>query len=765
MPPVPSRNGHGPATPTPDDVLRPFRWHGIDIDPPPSGDQAVATCPFCDKPKFFVNVTNGLWDCKVCGAKGNPLDFLRQLWEASDKATTDYHPLIEHRGLLEVTTPASWNVARSIITGEWLVPGYHPDGRLVQLYRYVKGPTGKSALWATAGFGHGLHGVGLFDPKKSDVFVCEGVWDAMAWWEMLGSCKYVDLPGGMQELGLTANPDKSLLAEANVLAVPGCNVWVESWGRMLAGKNVVLCYDNDHPRIHPKTNQLLEPVGWAAMKRVAHQLSSQEQPPNRMAIIRWGEDATEYNSDLADGFDLRDAMLAGGATATERIRAVDTVLQKVVAIPEDWVQGRTPEAKRKGGYALDLAGARSWAEVVEAGSAALEWIDGLDKTLSVMLASVLSTKSLGIQLWVKVIGPPSCGKSELCEAVSANQTYVRAISSIKGFHSGYKVDKDGSEDVSLISQLRDMTLVTKDGDTLITTPNLPQILAEARDIYDRVSRTHYRNNMGRDYMNLNMTWVLCGTESLRVLDSSELGERFLDCVVVEELDEDLERRIALMGVNQECDDSNLEANGKIESMDNPAKTRFKQVVGGYVNYLRLNANQLLNGVKFPDTLRMRCVRMGEFVSFVRSRPSKLQEEKAQRELCIRLSRQLARLAKCLAVVLNKPEVDEEVIERVRQVALDTARGRVYRIVTELAQRPDEVGLDTKSLALLTHQKEDKERDLLKFMRKIKVVDLFQRDLGNGARSVPKWRLTPRVRKLYDEILGAARPTEVTPLFL
>ena len=141
---------------------------------------------------------------------------------------------------------------------------------------------------------------------------------------------------------------------------------------------------------------------------------------------------------------------------------------------------------------------------------ALKWTDGLDCALSVMLASVTSTMQVGDQLWVKIIGPASCGKSTLCEALSVNDKYILAKSTIRGFHSGYKSDRDGTEDNSLIVQVRNKTLITKDGDTILQSPNLGQILSDARDLYDCTTRSHYKNKMGKDYVGVRMTWILCG---------------------------------------------------------------------------------------------------------------------------------------------------------------------------------------------------------------------------------------------------------------
>jgi len=58
-----------------------------------------------------------------------------------------------------------------------------------------------------------------------------------------------------------------------------------------------------------------------------------------------------------------------------------------------------------------------------------------------------------------------------------------------------------------------------------------------------------------------------------------------------------------------------------------------------------------------------------------------------REFASRLVSQLMRLAGCLALVLNKPRVDNEVMQRVRRVALDTSRGITLKIVQYMQENP------------------------------------------------------------------------------
>lgn len=172
-------------------------------------------------------------------------------------------------------------------------------------------------------------------------------------------------------------------------------------------------------------------------------------------------------------------------------------------------------------------------------------------------------------------------------------------------------------------------------------------------------------------------------------------------------------------------------------------TRVMQMTGGYVGYLRENAVTLLSGVENPEWAKLRCARLGKFVSYMRARPSSRQDETHEREFAARLVSQLIRLAKCLAVVLNRREVDEEVMRRVQKVALDTARGQTLQIAMELLKAPE--GLEVRALSLYTGQVEDKMRTLLRFMRQIGIVQL----VADSNRR--KWQLTKRLHRLVKEI--------------
>lgn len=732
-------------------ALRPYKFHGLAMSWSEGREQVQADCPFCGKEgKLWLNAGNGLWDCKVCGLTGNSYTFVRELWRVSDEATTDYDELVADRGYVNSDGLMRWGVCKSVITDEWLVPGYNRDGKMCQLYRYVS-VEGKYRLWATTDMEQQLLGVNLYDPKKPEVWLCEGVWDCIALWELLRGTKRLD--DGTYTA--TANEGASLLKDVNTLGVAGATIFNDAWLPLFAGKRVVMAYHNDYPRKHPTTGKDMAPAGFSALKRMTKTFASAEAPPTELSYVNWGPGG--FDRSLKDGYDVRDVATAG--PAKERVKNVPLLLSRVSAIPQEWLVGVTRSSSNGKPATLEVecATCTDWRALTNAWRKAMKWTEGLDRALSVMLSCIVTTETPGDQLWIKVMGPASCGKTTLCEAVSVAKKYVVANSTMRGFHSGYG-PKD--EDNSLIRLLYNKTLVTKDGDSLLTAPNLSQILAEARDIYDRTSRTHYRTGKSKDYEGVNMTWVLCGTSSLRVLDSSELGERFLDCVIMEGINEeeedDILSRIGNRVVSNMRRVDQYASNGFAKmpgiSQEDFCMLRAKQLTGGYINYLRQAADDLLQQLGVDQDAQSICAKYAKFVAYMRARPSAKQTEATEREFAGRLYAQHLRMMMCIAVSLGERAVNDEVLRRTKRVATDTARG-VTSDMTKHLHLAGRDGLDPRTIGILCNRTTLDINNYLRFLRQIKAVEVFTNQVAVGLKGQQRYRLTQRMHNLYSEVMS------------
>jgi len=741
------------------DTLKPYIFHGVDLNWSKGDDNAVGECPWCGSEKFSVKMENGVWHCWVCAegndrGGGNAATFIRMLQRRSFEETSDYSELVSSRKFIDEDTFLMWGVCKSIITDDWLVPaGRNNEGKYNQLYRWIKTPKGFKLL-PTPTLGSYMFGHAQYSKNCSEILVCEGPWDAMAIWSILSKTKKSE-----RNLSATSSDKQCLLNRTSVVGIPGVNNFHESWLPLFYERSVSLVFDSDHPKLRcrscrkvyskvthvkcPHCNSVevfkkkIEPAGLRGMKKVTDLLKGSAKPPTEVNYLKWGEQG--YDPDKSSGYDVRDLLTEKGLTYDFMRSGLEFLYDRLKPVPVEWTSEKSSKENVK------ILPCDNFGELAAVWNTAMEWTEGLDRALSVMLSSIVSTMLVGDQLWIKILGPASCGKSTLCEAVSTNKRYVLAKSTIRGFHSGFG---DGTKDHSLASQLPGMTLVTKDGDTLLQSPNLGQVLSEGRDLYDTVSRTSYRNKASKDYSGVRMTWILCGTSSLKSIDSSELGERFLDCVIMEGIDDELEDRI-LLEVAQRADrNMSIEATGQASSQQDPNMLKAHQMTGGYVGFLRENAVSLMEGIENPMWAIKQCTRFGKFVAYMRSRPSTQQNEVAEREFAARLAIQHTRLAKCLAAVLNKSTVDQEVMRRTRQVALDTSKGPVLDITRVLYEKGKE-GMEAQSLAILIGQPAKDTTHLLKFLVKIKALEMFRKKMGAGVRGKLRWRLKPVLHALYE----------------
>jgi hypothetical protein len=215
------------------------------------------------------------------------------------------------------------------------------------------------------------------------------------------------------------------------------------------------------------------------------------------------------------------------------------------------------------------------------------------------------------------------------------------------------------------------------------------------------------------------------------------------------IDEDFEDEVGLRAAYEESRNLLISSDGSVDKQYAPALAEAMNLSGGYVGYIRANAQKLLaEVVTDSEEFHVRCNRLGKFIAYMRARPSKVQAEIAEREFSARVTKQIVRLTSCLAAVLNRPSIDEEVIRRATKVTLDTSRGVTLTIVGHLSR--SEHGLDTRSLAMYTNQRVDYIANMTRYLKRIGVLESIERVGPQGGKQ-QRWVMTPRLRRLYSEI--------------
>ena len=422
--------------------------------------------------------------------------------------------------------------------------------------------------------------------------------------------------------------------------------------------------------------------------------------------------------------------------------------------PEEWFADI-----EEGGKVLEPLPCESYQELRSHWAAAMEWTDFMDITLSSMLAVVASTPLQGDQVWLRVIGIPGSAKTTLCDALTTNKTYCKALSNLTGIHSGTK-DSSG-KDYSLIDRLNRKTGVLNEGDMLANASNRDKLMAELRDVFSGFTHNDYRNQDARSYEGLRITMIVAGTPKMRMMNTSALGDRFLDCVIYKKESDIEESKLVRNVLRANRHRRIAESNGAAVKHDSPEKILAKQKTAGYVSWLRENIvsklQKLVNDT--PDSVHERteidCEMLGRLVAYMRTRLGGGDEDATEKELHIRLSEQLLKLTQCSAVVLNRP-MDSEIMRRVAKVAWDTSYGNSFDVAKALAPG---VPLDIPALGKKLRKTDEATRKAVGLLYQLETIRPEKPSAASGARNRGNtlYRLTPQTAALMarmNTLLGA-----------
>jgi hypothetical protein len=616
-----------------------FEFH-TGFKPEQHGNQFVTDCPFCEKEKhFFYNQENGLWDCKVCLKSGNPITFLRELYNQFDNLTKTSHFIANLRDL-PISCVQKSGLKYNEYNGTYLIPTFK-NGKLNNLYKValVKKQDKTTHEWyekwiimVSPGMEHTL--MNWDETTEDTIWVTEGHWDRLAADAIIAS-------NGITPIG-----------------VPGAGVWKGAWCEALSEKHVVFCYDNDTS-------------GRAGFEQVIiKHISASQYKPKSISFLDWPSDKPEK-------YDLNDCYREYGRGAFGKIKE----WIKPYTSPENIVVVKntieTIEADRT---------CTDYDELVRRYESVYHTTNPMKLGLLLVLSSIYSTRVEGEQLWVRLFGAPSSGKTTIAKVVSGSSQVVLK-STFTGLFSGWK-DEKGNTDASLIPLIAGKTLIVKDADALMKQTNVQQIFSELRDFYDKDSSTFYKNMVSHDYRNIRSTMILCGTHVLRRSDQSFLGERFLDFELdLSERDRELiEDRMLQRSMTSAINPSTLPpempvvaaAKGFIELlMDKPCNT---QLDAQHQQNIKIWA-------RLAATLRTKVDRETFGQREIASEPVV--------EVAARLIGQLTKLYMCAPVVLgiDRPNqlVDEIVTKVVRDIIdYKSPRMKICRHIMKAAHSRDEL---------------------------------------------------------------------------
>jgi hypothetical protein len=581
----------------------------------PAGNNLLTDCALCGKEKhFFFHPETEMWDCKVCGERGNPIEFLRKFYASLDTATRAATELAAIRQL-PFSAMSAAGVKFNPLNGSYLIPTFK-NGSLSNLYKAVRNSEGKFVVMCSPRIEHSL--MNWEEDPKDTIWIFEGHWDRIA-----------------------AN---AILSNQDItpIGVPGASVWKPHWCDVFAGRDIVFFYDKDE-------------AGRTGRDRVITKyIANHPSKPKSISYVKWPEEKKA-------GYDVSDHYAEWGRGSYNKLR--DLIVE--YEAPEDLVVTKTTVDH----IAADTS-IVNFEQLIDRYKEKYYTTPCMEMAMLLVLSSIYSIKVEGEQIWIRLIGAPSSGKTSIAKAMSGS-TQVVLKSTFTGLFSGWK-DKEGDSDASLVPLIAGKTLIVKDADALLKQKNIEQIFSELRDFYDKDSSTFYKNKVANDYHNIRSTMILMGTYVIRRSDQSFLGERFLDFEL--ELSEQdrvkIEEIMLAKSITMAGDPSGT-----------PADSSIIAAGKGFIEHLmardpmtQLDArsqNNILTWARLASTMRTKVDREKFGSKDISSRPIV--------EVSARLIGQIAKLYMCASTVLNLKKPDERVHNLVCKVTRDIMDMTSYRM--------------------------------------------------------------------------------------
>lgn len=610
--------------------MNPFQFH-TGIEYKPRADQFHGECVFCNSSDAFHFADNTWkWDCKACKKSGNLYTFLSLFHERLISEPVSI--LAEERGIPVVyfhNNKIKYNQFQSnTVYHVFTIPTYNKEGNLNNLYKVIPNPKkpGKRLILCTPSLSPTLFN----QPATSHqtVWLLEGHWDKLAGEAIIGPTKDITCIGW-----------------------PG-SAFKSGWERNFANKD--LCIFQDKDTINPLSGTR---AGEDELARIMKLIEASSAKPKSVSVVSWP-------STLPEKFDVNDAYKLFGPGTYEFLTsnlAPYEPASKLVNHPMIYADESCD----------------TFEKLLSDAASTYYFTHDMELLLLAMITSVYSLKIDGEQVWLRIMGPPGSAKTTIAKIIGASDRTVMR-DTFTGLLSGWKDDND--QDASMIPLIADRALIVKDADAMLQQPNVQQIMSELRAFYDKQIAVTYRNRVSYDYDNIRSSFMFCGTHSLRDMDNTSLGERFLDFELhVTEAD-----RLAIS--------KRVLANQKAiaRSRVSPELKLFERAKGFIDNHLLIK-NDVADLTQVEDDL---ILDLGSLISYMRAAVTRdykgRLKYKPYPEVPSRITAQLNKVFECAPVVYNSKYAPPEVSTLIKHHARDiiNIHSLRYKISEIMFREPD-----------------------------------------------------------------------------
>lgn len=688
---------------TPEEAIKPYAFHGLDIDTEDLNivnKNVVTDCPFCKKEDHFYICVEGekaqCYSCKVCGEEGNLYNFLTEYYNHCKQKTSASEKerlkqLRNDKAKRERGLPVGSydNLAFNPLTKSWLIPITNTKGSIVNLQSYHSlKPT---FACPTPGCTSRMYNGEALGKEYDVVIVCEGVWDVLA----------------MQYL-LSRKKDDGI--RYVVVGLAGATNQPAAEFKSMAGKKVYLCFDNDNG-------------GKQGLKKATQKLSAASPNPIASAIV-WPEST-------ANGFDVGDLVTEYPTEKPDVTwERFEELLEPIYLDSDTSVTVLTEP--------LPVVPCDNFDKAVEVfKETGVRMTQKMTDGLAIALAAAISCKVPGDPIWIFVIGPSGSGKSLLLETlIESDQAYYTTSFTSKSFISGYNA---GGEDPSLLGRALGKCLVVKDYTAIITLcpQELETMYGLMRDAYDGAVHRPFGNNVSRDY-NGYFSMIAGVTPEIHTLAHSHLGERFLKFELSGKTD--IASTLTIDAALEGSSDGNKDYSDK--------RTR-QACIRSLITNLSFKASKNLPQVQREHLIRISC--LARFVALCRAKVSRDADGmllyEASPESGTRVAKVLVKICQNLAVVYGLDEVDDRCLDLATTVAWDTAYGRQRKIIEFLYKANKAVEIDDLAKGIdITYRP---AKNTLTDLYDLSLLSREKQETGKQGRPRYIFKLEDSVKEIID----------------
>lgn len=493
----------------------PFLQHGF-IEHGQTDSQTYGICPFCGykahkhKYTFYINHETLEWDCKSCGKQGGFQTFLNEMslhckrFFKGDSAIK----LSKNRGL-KIATFHSFNMGFNPVTGKYILPIPFVDvPSKTWDIRFYDSKSMKSTAQCTVG----LFGWDEIELDVDTVWLLEGEWDKMAWYEIQAQLKF----------------------SGTIVAVPGAGTFKDDWIRFFQKKKVKVLFDNDEPGIQ-------------GAHRVYTRLKG---AVDSLQFLDW-----TGLLKVPEGWDIRDHYLKYGIGTYAFV--LDHLKERLPGFNEIENE-RSISVGSTGGMDMPtnaFNGPGMYYKDVYKGYS--KWLKLNDHSvLDVLFGTLIANRLEGDRIWLFLVGPSGATKSELMMSFGMSPRILTTTTlNPQTLVSG--VNLSGGHDPSLLAKMHLRNMIIKDFTTILSMiqPIREEIFGILRDAYDGLFEKRFGNGIYRRYSPCNFGIIAGVTYILEVMSTKHVafGERFLRYNI--ELPDLLEQLDIL---KKACSNANLE---------------------------------------------------------------------------------------------------------------------------------------------------------------------------------------------------------------